>query len=96
MYVILWKYKVNTASEVEFEELYGSDGDWVKLFQKSPDYCGTELIKNQEFYITIDRWNSKEKYEEFLNLSKSEFKVIDEKGESLTESETLIGKFEVV
>lgn len=96
MYVILWKYKVGTNFKNEFEKLYGNDGDWVKLFQKSPHYFGTELIKNQEFYITVDRWNSKEKYEEFLSLNKSEFEIIDKKGEALTETENLIGKFEVV
>jgi heme-degrading monooxygenase HmoA len=96
MYIIIWKYKVNEDFKNEFEMLYGSSGEWVKFFKRSPHYFGTELIKNEEIYITIDRWDSIENYKEFLNLNKKEFDIIDMKGERLTESENLIGKFKTI
>jgi heme-degrading monooxygenase HmoA len=96
MFVIIWKYKVKAEFKSEFEKLYGKKGEWVYFFEKSPHYFGTELMKDAAFYITIDRWDSKKNYDQFLNLNRKEFKIIDKKGEKLTESETLIGKYETI
>lgn len=46
MYVIVWEFAV-TAEHVEaFERAYGPDGDWAALFQRSPQFHGTELLRS--------------------------------------------------
>jgi len=96
MFVIIWEYEVSESERSEFERIYASTGAWAGLFSKSKEYLGTELLHdeaNQHRYITIDRWVSKEAYEDFLNKRKKEYKALDDKCEELTIRETLIGKW---
>lgn len=69
----------------------------VRLFKKSPEYLGTELLKDEakeNRYITIDRWSSREAYEKFRQEHEATYKEIDKVCEDWTESEKEIGRFE--
>jgi|SRR3989304_4754866 len=95
-YLTIWEYKIKPEMKNEFENLYGSEGAWVKLFEKFPDYIKTELhhdIKNPDRYVTIDYWKTRESYYRFKETSKREFLEIDKKGEDLTLEEKQIGEF---
>lgn len=98
-YVYLWEFTVNPQKKVKFEKLYGSEGEWEKHFKKHQGYISTQLLKSTEeadTYITIDRWKSKEDLEDFKSKYKSEFDVLEEKGEKLTFTEKHIGDFALV
>ncbi len=50
-----------------FEELYGPEGEWVRLFRRSPAYRGTELLEDLDSpnrFVTIDRWGEQLTLEE--------------------------------
>ena len=97
MYVIIWEYQVKANQLTEFEDIYSAHGLWVKLFRKAEGYQGTELLRDPDqpqHYITIDRWTSSLHYESFLIRWKSEYTAIDAQCESLTEKESLAGKWE--
>lgn len=99
MFITIWKYKVKPGKKTEFEELYGNKGDWVKLFNKFPGYIKTDLIKNlndNDMYLTMDYWLSKDAYDNFKLKSKEEFVLIDKKGEELTIEEEHSGEFTAV
>ena len=52
MFVAVWKYEVKEESIEKFEDLYGQEGKWVKLFKENAGYLITEFIKNMyEFVI---------------------------------------------
>ncbi len=66
MIQIIWQFDV--ADMVAFEKIYGSKGLWVELFQQSPDYHGTVLLKDckiESRYLTIDRWNNETAFQQF-------------------------------
>ncbi len=95
-FITIWQYKIKSNKKNEFEKLYGPDGDWVKLFQKFSSYIKTELIKdlhNNDCYLTLDYWKSKEAYYRFKENAKEEFSEIDKKGEKLTLEEKHMGEF---
>lgn len=96
-FITIWRYKIKPEKRSEFEKLYGQNGEWVKLFKKYPDYIKTELIKNlnNNHYITLDYWNSKESYYKFKEAAKKEFIEIDSQGEELTIEEKHIGEFKI-
>jgi hypothetical protein len=48
MYVMIWEFFVRSASQKEFEGIYGPSGDWARLFASSPGYQGTELLADSE------------------------------------------------
>jgi len=96
MFVVIWEYDIVESKRSEFERIYASTGEWAGLFGKSKAYLGTELLRNEvnkQRYITIDRWASREAYEDFLNKRKKEYEALDDKCEELTIRETLIGKW---
>lgn len=99
MYIILWEYLIKPEKRSEFESIYGSDGVWAKLFKSGDGYAGTELLLDRERpqrYLTIDRWLSREKFEGFLSAYETEYKTLDAQCEGLTESESLLGMWEIL
>jgi heme-degrading monooxygenase HmoA len=95
--VLLWSFEVAAAQAADFERVYGADGEWARLFARSPEYRGTELLHDAlrpGRYLTIDRWTSAAAYESFKQQWKAEYDALDRRCESLTASETPLGAFE--
>jgi quinol monooxygenase YgiN len=96
-FIALWEFHVKPESLAAFEEIYGPHGDWAQLFGKSPDYLGTELIRdlNQHGrYLTLDRWISREALQRFKQEHQTAYSDLDKQCESLTETEMFLGDFE--
>lgn len=99
MYVIAWEYRVKAESVADFEKIYGENGAWTDLFQRAKGYLATELLhdpQNPQRYMTIDRWISAQDYDNFLIDFQVEYEMLDAECNELTESETLLGKWEVI
>jgi heme-degrading monooxygenase HmoA len=97
LHTIHWEYHVKPEKLSEFETIYSPNGAWAELFKKSMGYLGTELLCDEtkpRHYLTIDRWESKEDYEAFLSQHEKEYKALDAQCEGLTESESLLGRWE--
>ena len=85
------------GSEAAFEQAYGPDGAWVRLFSTDPTYGGTELVRDitePRRYLTLDSWETGEAYAEFRRQRAEEYLAIDKVCDGLTERETKIGEFE--
>ncbi|MFB3738486.1 MAG: antibiotic biosynthesis monooxygenase [Candidatus Velamenicoccus archaeovorus] len=93
---MIWEYAVRQGSEARFEELYGPQGDWVKLFRGRRGYLDTELLADLQTsgrYLTIDRWTTQEAYEAFRLGAEEEYQRLNALGEELTLEERLVGAF---
>ena len=93
----MWRFEAAAGRAADFERAYGPDGDWVRLFSRSSDYRGTELLSDARHpgqYVTIDRWTSAAAFEAFKSQWKAEYQALDRRCESLTASETPLGTFE--
>jgi len=99
VYVLIWSFRPRVGSQRRFEEAYGPGGDWAALFRASPDYLGTELLRDvagSGRYLTIDRWRTAAAYEEFLAGQRYAYDALDQACEGLTEAEELVGRFDVL
>jgi heme-degrading monooxygenase HmoA len=99
MFVALWEYEVKPGSEERFEKAYSPDGDWVRFFQSDTHYYQTRLVSDSlrpGVYLTMDFWESREAYEEFMAGHSTEYEAMDEVGAALTTSERRVGWFERV
>lgn len=97
MHVIVWSYRVAPGCEAEFQALYAADGDWSRLFGRSPAYLGTQLLRDAaeaSRFVTIDRWRSREDYEAFLESERSNYAMLDARGDALTAEEIRVGVFD--
>lgn len=82
-----------------FREIYGPDGDWVRLFRKSPGFLRTELLADadrSDRFVTVDYWRSREDRDRFREDFEVEFAVLDQSCESMTSDERFIGDFKIV
>ena len=97
-YVMIWEFEVSADFRSQFESVYGPDGDWAKFFRSGEGFAGTELIRNpgRGLYLTLDFWQSREKYELFRERNRAQYQEIDRQCERLTVREREIGAFERV
>ena len=96
-YLVVWEFHVRDGQEKTFENIYGPDGEWAKLFRQSPDYFGTELhrdAQNPSRYMTLDFWTTRVAYTEFRTHHAIDYEMLDSRCEELTERESAIGMFD--
>jgi heme-degrading monooxygenase HmoA len=98
MFVALWEFEVKPGCEKRFENAYGPTGDWTKLFRSDSNYRETRLLRDAfrpAIYLTLDFWNSREAYDEFMAANKDTYKMLDAAGEELASKERRLGWYEL-
>ncbi|MGD0734928.1 MAG: antibiotic biosynthesis monooxygenase [Terracidiphilus sp.] len=98
MFVVVWQFEIAEEKIAAFEAAYGSEGAWAQLFRSSPDYQGTELLRDAYIpgsYLTIDRWASEEAFRAFRKDHDADYESLDRSCDSLTSRETRIGAYTV-
>jgi heme-degrading monooxygenase HmoA len=86
MFLALWEYEVKPGCEERFEKVYGPEGDWAQLFRRDPHYIQTRLVREGlrgRVYLTMDFWETREAYEEFIGAHRGEYEAMDEIGNDL-------------
>jgi heme-degrading monooxygenase HmoA len=98
MFVVVWKFEIAEEKIAAFEAAYGPQGAWAQLFGTSPDYQGTELLRDAYIpgsYLTIDRWASEAAFRAFRKDHDPEYEALDRSSDALTSQETRIGAYTV-
>jgi heme-degrading monooxygenase HmoA len=68
----IWEFHVKEGCERQFMAM--NRVSWPNFFMSSPRYRSTEIAKNIEnplIYVTVDKWNSQEDFEEFKKANRS-------------------------
>ena len=81
----------------EFEEAYGPEGDWARLFRSADGFLGTTLLKGEgepPEYLTLDRWVSAQAYQAFRRDRDRDFTTLDRYCEAMTTLEEEVGEYE--
>jgi heme-degrading monooxygenase HmoA len=98
MFVVVWKFEVAEDKVAAFEAAYGPDGAWAQLFRLSPDYRGTELLRDAYIpglYLTIDRWVDENAFRAFRKDHDQAYEILDRASDSLTAHESRIGAYAI-
>jgi heme-degrading monooxygenase HmoA len=98
MIVIVWEFRVQPGQAAGFERAYGPEGDWARLFRRSPAYRGTELLRDPEDpdrYRTLDRWDGASDFAAFKAAHGGDYDALDAICEPLCSEERLVGRFAV-
>jgi heme-degrading monooxygenase HmoA len=96
MFIVVWQFEVSEADVAAFEAAYGADGSWAQLFRSSPEYRGTELLRDAYIpggYLTVDRWTSEEAFRAFRRDHDADYEKLDRSCDALTARETRIGAY---
>jgi heme-degrading monooxygenase HmoA len=92
----VWEFRVEPGCEAEFEQHYGPNGTWARLFAQATGYIETLLLKDggtADRYLTVDRWVDEAAYRAFRSAHLREYDQLDQQCAKLTTAETLIGLF---
>jgi len=98
MFVVVWQFEVAEDKIAGFEAAYGPAGSWAQLFGKSPQYMGTELLRDAYVpgrYLTVDRWASEDDFRAFRKEHDREYETLDRACDDLTARETRVGAYVV-
>jgi heme-degrading monooxygenase HmoA len=96
MFLVVWQFEVAEDKVAAFETAYGPEGAWAQLFRSSPDYRGTELLRDAYVpgsYLTIDRWTSEEAFRAFRKDYDTAYETLDRDCDALIEREARIGAY---
>jgi heme-degrading monooxygenase HmoA len=94
MFVRVWRFSVEEPNRARFEEAYGPEGGWARLFARVDGYIGTELLRGETgTYLTIDRWRDESDWRQFLDRNGEAYRALDRECETLTAEESEIGAF---
>jgi hypothetical protein len=99
MFLALWEFDVKPGCEERFEKVYGPEGGWARLFRRHAQYRETRLVREafrHGVYLTMDFWQSRGAYEEFMAEHRKEYEEMEKAGETLSVKERKIGWFEKV
>jgi heme-degrading monooxygenase HmoA len=94
---LLFTYEVSDS--VEFEGVYGPEGEWAAFFRRGSGYVGTELLRDVEVpgrYLVVDRWESREAYNDFVAANREEYMRRVDETAFHHEHELRLGTFESV
>jgi heme-degrading monooxygenase HmoA len=87
MFVVVWQFEIAEEKVAGFEATYGPEGTWAKLFRTSPDYLGTELLRDAYIsgsYLTVDRWASEDAFRAFRKDHDADYEKLDRDCDALT------------
>lgn len=96
-YLAIWEFEVKLECRAQFEDIYGPDGAWARLFRQSPDYLWTKLTRDlprPRRYLTLDCWTSREAFRNFKRAHAAEYESLDKQCESFTEREVMVGELQ--
>ena len=99
MFLRVWQYDVVAGCEADFERIYGSDGEWARLFANSDGFVGTELLTRlgePRGYLTVDRFLSASAWDRFLAENRHQYDALDRQAAGLTRTEQELAAVEDV
>jgi hypothetical protein len=94
--LIVWRFRAKLVRVEDFRRVYGSNGDWARLFLRSPEYQGTQLLQDasdERVFIVLDRWVDCDSFTRFRQEFSREYDELDRQCLELTDEETRIGAF---
>ena len=98
MFVVVWQFEIAEEKIADFEAAYGPEGAWSQLFRSSPEYRGTELLRDVYVagsYLTVDRWESEAAFRRFRKEHDGAYEALDRACDALTSRETRVGAYSV-
>ena len=95
-FVYVWRYTIELARRSDFLDAYNPRGEWAQLFSRDPSYIKTVLLRDaddQDRYVTIDYWKSREARDAFRERFPVEFQDLDSRCEAYTREEEFMGDY---
>jgi heme-degrading monooxygenase HmoA len=96
-YTRIWRFQATAGREQEFAAAYGPEGDWARLFQRSPGYLRTEMARLDpgDVFLITGRWASRKDWDDFLAAHGEAYHALDRAFAPLCAQETELDEYEM-
>jgi hypothetical protein len=96
MIAIMWKFEVKNGRELEFEQLYGVEGEWTALNRHARSYLGSSFLRDQNRpsqYVVVEYWSEMLVYEQHRAFRSEAIISLEQRSKSLVDSVEPMGIF---
>jgi heme-degrading monooxygenase HmoA len=96
VFVVIWQFTVKSEHLAAFERVYGSGGDWARLFRGCPGFVQTELLRDAEApnqFATLDYWRTPDDYVRGMASLAPAYQELDQRCAGWTLEERRVGNF---
>ena len=96
MIAIMWQFEVINGREAEFEEFYGTDGEWTATNRLTRSYLGTSFLRDQNSpsrYIVIEYWSEMLVHEPHRSYRSDTIELLEARRAELVKSVEPMGIF---
>jgi quinol monooxygenase YgiN len=96
MIAIMWQFDVKKGHELEFEQLYGADGEWTAMNRQSRSYLGSSFLRDQNRpsrYVIVEYWSEMIVYEQHRTYRSDAIASFEERRTTIVESTEPLGIF---
>jgi hypothetical protein len=96
MIAIMWQFDVKSGREIEFEQLYGIDGEWTALNRHTRSYLGSSFLHDQNRpsrYIVIEYWSEMIVYDRHRASRAAAIASVEERSTTLVDAVEPLGIF---
>jgi hypothetical protein len=96
MIAIMWQFDVKIGREIEFEHLYGVDGEWTAMNRHTRSYLGSSFLRDQSRpsrYMVIEYWSEMLVYEQHRASRATAIASLEERSTTLLNSVEPLGIF---
>ena len=96
MIAIMWQFDVRKGHETDFEQFYGTEGEWTAVNRLTRSYLGSSFLRDQNRasrYIVIEYWSEMIVMEQHRAYRTDAITTIEERRAQLVESVEPLGIF---
>jgi hypothetical protein len=96
MIAVVWQFDVQTGREPEFEQFYGSNGEWTAMNRRSRSYIGSAFLRDQNRaarYLMIEYWSEMLVYERHRDSLRGEIRNLEARRNALVTAVEPLGIF---
>ncbi|MEM9896634.1 MAG: antibiotic biosynthesis monooxygenase [Bacteroidota bacterium] len=82
----------------KIEEFLARSGNLFSFFEACDDYLGHELLKKEdtEEYLLVEKWISKEDYEDFISSNQAAFQLLENELQALVSTAKDLGDYTLI
>ena len=96
MIAVVWQFDVRPGAAAEFEQMYGSDGEWTNLSRRSRSFLGSSFLRDvasDSRYLVIEYWSEMMVYEKHVAGYRKQLDALEQRRAALVDQMQPVGVF---
>ncbi len=96
MIAVVWQFDVRPGAGADFEQMYGSDGEWTHLSRRSRSFLGSSFLRDissETRYLVVEYWSEMMVYEKHVASYRNQLDALERRRATLVDRIEPLGVF---